>query len=362
MEGSFMIDDPVVRPIAISPTRAFQRCNLAYRFGYVDNLRPVHLTAPLRMGIEAHKFFEDAESMGDEKALSLVEERWNALTAEQRAIYQNRGKGDRVLPPLPDDLRRIVRSYRFQYQDDNWEVEGVEHKLDVEIDGRRHVGIMDLLVRDERFGEGLTLIDRKTTGRIPDDSVQLNDPQLAFYAGLWNRQNIEQIEQVVFDYILTKAPTSPSIVGLKDKPRADGTYADGKGPRISSRAIETTVFEYIDAVEKASWEHPTISLSEYDNQITNLNSKPSPFFRRRIIRMTPNIIQTALRDIRATNSFINAATKANVFPRSVGPFTCPSCQFKGICGAELQGDEDLVKEELRQFEKSDYWDRYHAPA
>ena len=55
MEGSFMIEDPVVRPIAISPTRAFQRCNLAYRFGYIDNLRPIHLTAPLRMGIEAHK-------------------------------------------------------------------------------------------------------------------------------------------------------------------------------------------------------------------------------------------------------------------------------------------------------------------
>ena len=58
--------------------------------------------------------------------------------------------------------------------------------------------------------------------------------------------------------------------------------------------------------------------------------------------------------------FIGAATTANVFPRSVGPFTCPSCQFKGICGAELQGDDDIVKEELQRFEKSDYWDRYHA--
>lgn len=155
-----MLETPI-RPIAISPTRAFQRCNRAYRYGYVDNLKPVHLSAPIRMGIEAHKFFEDAETMGDDEALALVDQRWEALTADQRAIYQNRGKGDRVLPPLPDDLRRIVRSYRYQYQEDNWDVVGVEHKLDVEIEGRRHVGIMDLLVRDARFGPGLTLIDRK---------------------------------------------------------------------------------------------------------------------------------------------------------------------------------------------------------
>ena len=343
-----MLETPI-RPIAISPTRAFQRCNRAYRYGYVDNLKPVHLSAPIRMGIEAHKFFEDAETMGDDEALALVDQRWEALTADQRAIYQNRGKGDRVLPPLPDDLRRIVRSYRYQYQEDNWDVVGVEHKLDVEIEGRH-----------ARFGPGLTLIDRKTTGRIPDDSVQLNDPQLAFYAGLWNTQNEEKVEQVVFDYIVTKAPTTPALVGLKDKPRADGTYADGKGPRISSRAIETTVFEYIDAIENASREYPGISLAQYEKPIMDLNKKPSPFFRRRVIRMTPHIIDSALRDVRATNTFISAATTANVFPRSVGPFTCPSCQFKGICGAELQGDDDIVKEELQRFEKSDYWDRYHA--
>ena len=330
-----MLETPV-RPIAISPTRAFQRCNRAYRYGYVDNLKPVHLSAPIRMGIEAHKFFEDAETMGDDEALALVDQRWEALTADQRAIYQNRGKGDRVLPPLPDDLRRIIRSYRYQYQEDNWDVVGVEHKLDVVIEGRRHVGIMDLLVRDPKFGPGLTLIDRKTTGRVPDDSVQLNDPQLAFYAGLWNLQNEEKVEQVMFDYIVTKAPTQP--------------------------AIETTVFEFIDAVEKASWDYAGISLSQYEKPIMDLNKKPSPFFRRRVIRMTPHIINSALRDVRATNTFISAATTANVFPRSVGPFTCPSCQFKGICGAELQGDEDMVKEELQRFEKSDYWDRYHASA
>ena len=356
-----MIETPV-RPIAISPTRAFQRCNLSYRYGYVDNLRPIHLSAPIRMGIEAHKFFEDSETMGDTKAFELVDQRWESLTADQRTIYQTRGKGDKVLPPLPDDLRRIIRSYRYQYQDDNWEVVGVEHKLDVVIEGRRHVGIMDLLVRDERFGPGLTLIARKTTSRIPDDSVQLNDPQLAFYAGLWNATNEEKVEQVVFDYIVTKVPTRPSIVGLSDKPRANGTYADGKGPRISSRAIETTVFEFIDAIEKASWDYPDIRLSHYEKQIADLNKKPNSFFRRRAIRMTPHIINSALRDVRATNMFISAATTANVFPRSVGPFTCPSCQFKGICGAELQGDEDMVYEELQRFEKSDYWDRYHASA
>ena len=354
-----MLETPI-RPIAISPTRAFQRCNRAYRYGYVDNLRPVHLSAPIRMGIEAHKFFEDAERVGDEKAFELVDQRWESLTTEQRAIYQNRGKGDNVLPPLPEDLRRIVRSYRYQYQDDNWEVVGVEHKLDVVIEGRRHVGIMDLLVRDVRLGPGLTLIDRKTTSRIPDDSVQLNDPQLAFYAGLWNATNEEKVEQVVFDYIVSKPPTTPSLVGLKDRRRTDGTFADGKGPRISSRAIETTVFEFVDAIQNAADTYPHIRLHDYKDEIDKINAKPNPFLRRRVIRMTPSIIESAMRDVRATNTFISAATQANVFPRSVGPFTCPSCQFKGLCCSELQGDTDMVQEELRQFEASDYWERYHA--
>ena len=354
--------EDLVRPIAISPTRAFQRCNRSYRYGYIDNLRPIHLSAPIRMGIEAHKFFEDAETMGDDEALALVDQRWEALTADQRAIYQNRGKGDKVLPPLPDDLRRIIRSYRYQYQDDNWEVVGVEYKLDVEINDRRHVGIMDLLVRDPKFGPGLTLIDRKTTGRIPDDSVQLNDPQLAFYAGLWNAENEEKIEQVVFDYIVTKPPTTPALVGLKDKRRADGSYAEGKGPRISGRSIETTVFEFVDAVNTASDTYPHIRVHDYTKEIDQLNSKPNPFFRRRVIRMTPAIIESAMSDVRATNTFISAATQANVFPRSVGPFTCPSCQFKVLCCSELQDDDDMVKEELLRFEKSDYWERYHATA
>ena len=356
-----MIETPV-RPIAISPTRAFQRCNRSYRYGYIDNLRPIHVSAPIRMGIEAHKFFEDAERMGDEEALALVDQRWEGLTSQQRAIYQNRGKGDKVLPPLPDDLRRIVRSYRYQYQHDDWDVVGVEHKLDVVIEGRRHVGVMDLLVRDERFGPGLTLIDRKTTGRIPDDSVQLNDPQLSFYAGLWNTTNEEKVEQVVFDYIVTKPPTRPALVGLSDRSKANGTYAKGKGPRISARAIETTVFEYMDAVDEAANVYPHINIYDYQKEIDKLNSKPNPFFRRRVIRMTPHIIESAMQDVRATNTFMSAATQANVFPRSVGPFTCPSCQFKALCCAELQGDSDIVQEELLQFESSDYWDRYHASA
>lgn len=78
----------------------------------------------------------------------------------------------------------------------------------------------------------------------------------------------------MFDYIVTKAPTTPALVGLKDKPRADGTYADGKGPRISSRAIETTVFEYIDAIENASREYPGISLAQYEKPIMDLNKNP----------------------------------------------------------------------------------------
>lgn len=356
-----MLETPV-RPIAISPTRAFQRCNRSYRYGYIDNLRPIYVSAPIRMGIEAHKFFEEAEKLGDEKALELVDQRWNALTTEQRTMYQNRGKGDNTMPPLPDDLRRIVRSYRYQYQSDDWEVVGVEHKLDVVIESRRHVGIMDLLVRDERFGPGLTLIDRKTTVRIPDDSVQLNDPQLAFYAGLWNASNEEKVEQVVFDYIVTKPPTRPALVGLNDRPRANGTFADGKGPRISGRAIETTVFEYIDAIEEVSDMYPHIKLYDYQKEIDRLNTRPNPFFRRRVIRMTPYIIESALNDVRATNTFMSAATQANVFPRSVGPFTCPSCQFKSLCCAELQGDTDMVQEELQHFEQSEYWERYHASA
>ena len=83
--------EDLVRPISISPTRAFQRCNRSYRYGYIDNLRPIHLSAPIRMGIEAHKFFEEAEKLGDEKALELIDQRWENLTSGQRAIFQNRG-------------------------------------------------------------------------------------------------------------------------------------------------------------------------------------------------------------------------------------------------------------------------------
>jgi hypothetical protein len=346
-------------PVEVSPIRAFQRCNRAFWYRYIRDLKSKRRTAPLSLGIEIHKFFQETHELGDERALEHIDERWEALSPETRMFYRNRGKNENN-PPLPDDVRRLVRGYRANYPSDEWNIIEVEKHMKGKIDGLTFVGIADVIAEIPILGEGLTVVDHKSTTRIPDETVQLNDPQLVIYAVMAKRLYDLDIRRVMWNYIVTKPPTIPEVVGLKDKPRQDGAFSSKKGPRLSTRKISTDAYTYRETLLTAARKHPEIdpNKEQYVKHIRALNTQSSQFFRRVPIELTPAIETQAVRELSAVHSVMQAMIAADVFPRTVSPFTCPNCEFKRLCSAELMDHKGDIAAAMEDMEINNYWRRH----
>jgi CRISPR/Cas system-associated exonuclease Cas4 (RecB family) len=353
------MEDSMSIPVEVSPIRAFQKCNRAFWYRYVRDLKAKRRSAPMFLGIEIHKFFQDTHELGDEKSLARIDERWGALSPEERTFYQNRGKNENN-PPLPDDVRRLVRGYRANYPSDEWNTLEVEKHMKGEIDGLAFVGIADVIAEIPLLGEGLTVVDHKSTTRIPDEVVQLNDPQLAIYAVMAKRLYGLDIRRVMWNYIVTKPPTIPEIVGLKDKTRQDGTFSPKKGPRLSTRQIATDAYTYRETLLVAARKHPEIDPNDgkYVKVIRTLNSQPNPFFRRVVIELTPEIEAQAIKELSAVHSVMNAMIAADVFPRTVSMFTCPTCEFKRLCSAELMNHKGDIAAAMEDMQTDNYSRRH----
>lgn len=343
-------------PVEVSPIRAFQKCPKQYEYRYQRHLKPKVSRKAIWLGTQLHLAFEDSYTLGWDKALERIDTRWAEATDDQREEY-----GD---SPMPSDVRRLVRSYRETYADDDWNILHVEHHMEGEIAGRHVEGTADVIAEIPILGEGLTIVDRKSTTRIPGTTVQLLDPQLALYAVMARELEDLDVRRVMFDYVVTKPPTKPKVVGLSDKIRKDGTFREGKGPRLSSLgSINTDEWTLLEAIRDAKDEHGKFINEEvYADDLKKLHARPmseNPFFRRVVTELTEPIARGAIREMFMMNELMEGTLRmvksgTGVFPRHVGPFTCPHCEMRHLCDAELQEHPDDIKNALENFEVQEW--------
>ena len=346
-------------PIEVSPLRAVQRCPKLFEYRYIRNLERIHKTRPILLGLELHQVFDEEGEYGWDKALNNVDTRWAEADPNSRDMYTKVGRGETDPSSLPQDVRRIIRAYRQNYEQDDWNVLHRELLVKGKVDDQPFQGVIDKIVEAPSLGPGLSLVDHKSTGQIPDETIQRLDIQLPTYA-LAARQILDlDIKRVVFDYVLTKVPTIPLIVGLKDRPKKDSTYSDGKGPRLSGRKIVTDTWTWMDTFNKAQAAHG-IQLDGYHRDLLAQAQADTPrFFRRVSIELTPHVGNTVKTEITATRSIAQPYVNADIFPRHVSITNCPTCDFKRLCMAEFDNHPDDISAALEDFIPNNYWERHN---
>jgi len=289
-----------------SALKLFQRCQLKWKYKYIDRLEVKPEDRP--------KYFE----------------RGSDLHALLEATYDpDQSLGDAILAASPENYALMER-YFNKWDDDDWEVLSVEEEFHLEIGEHKLVFIPDLIVQ---IGDDVWVVDHKTTANIPDewDEYNMTDFQhLLYIAGV--RLLYPNVRGFLFNYIRTKAPTQPKLI--KD------------GSRISAvRSIDT---DY-DTLKAFADKTGTLD-SETQDKLNILKHSPDRYFQRHYIIAPDSAVDQCIADTDAVltemdwkEHFFDAPFPRHVVSKFAGAMACAKCEFQPLCHAELLGiNTDIV--------------------
>jgi len=317
-----------------SRLKTFDRCPKQYEYKYVQLLQPKRHERALFLGTWIHACLETHYRDGDWKiGHQIFVNQWNKLFEEEQEALRKKGK--RFLPPLPEVVERVMKSYLWYYRDENWTPRYVETILEVPtpliIDGTRFVfkGRLDLVIEDE---EGLLwLVDHKSASNIPQPTAfHAMDPQLMLYPWAAQEQFGIEIAGVIYNYVGSKPPSVPQL-------NKDGS--------ISRRKVKT--------------DYPTLLRFLKENGFNPGDFKPvlrqlyrkSEFLRRYKMPREKVVTREVLLD---TLSKVKRIHETKRFTRTITR-DCVRCPYADLCRAELNGFEtDLMRKERYTIGEEDY--------
>lgn len=314
-----MTDAAVRSSFSHSELKTFQRCPKQWEYKYDQLLVPKEKSKPLYMGNWVHKALETHYSQGTWKIghEEYVSD-WNKLFEEERnALRTKRGKIS--LPPFPEIVERIMRSYVWYYRDEGWEVVATEQEFEVEvplkIDGvpQTFKGIIDLIIKDE--AGLLWIIDHKTASTIPDPtSFHAMDPQLMLYPWAAKRMWDMDVAGIYYNYVKSKPPTIPQL-----------TKSTGQ---ISRRKIVTDYPTYVRFLKENGYDP-----KDFAEELRPLMKK-SPYLRRYRYPREAIVTREIVLDSLTTVKKIRGGGRHN---RVITRDCARMCSYQAICRAELNG-------------------------
>ena len=288
------------RTYSHSALKRFQRCQLQWKYHYIDRLSPKEQPLYLERGSGLHELLALLYTDPDEFLKAYLE-------ADEK---------DQQL------MDRYVE--KWELEDALWKVLSVEEEFHIEIDGHDVVFIPDLIVQ---IGDDVWVVDHKTTANIPDewDPYNMTDFQhLLYIAGV--RMLYPNVRGFLFNYIRTKAPTIPALI--KD------------GSRIGNvRKLDTdvkTLETYAKAVDMLDHE-------DVQDKLMTLRLAPDRFFQRHYILANDAAVDQCLAD---TGTVLTEMAKkeeeGGTFPRHVvggyaGSTACSNCAYQPLCHGEMMG-------------------------
>ena len=175
-----------------SALKLFQRCQLRWKYRYIDRLEPK----------DRPKYFE----------------RGSDLHALLEAYYDPTADFGKEFRTASEEDTDVLTRYAARWDDEDWKVLSVEEEFHLEIGEHKLVFIPDLIVQ---IGDDVWVVDHKTTANIPDewDEYNMTDFQhLLYIAGV--QLLYPNVRGFLFNYIRTKAPTQPKLI--KDGTRISG--------------------------------------------------------------------------------------------------------------------------------------------
>ena len=290
-----------MRSYSHSALKMFQRCQLKWKYKYIDRLELDEPRPHLERGKNLHEllaaYYDEDEDFGTAYASAETE-----------------------------DVQLLER-YLAKYDDDEWEVLHVEEEFEMTIGPYTVVYIPDLVVK---INDEVWIVDHKTTKNIPDewDEYNMTDFQhLLYVAGM--QEHYPNVQGFIFNYIRTKPPTRPKLI--KD------------GSRIANvRALDT---DY-DTLEEFATATNTLD-SDVIAKLRILKHAPDKFFQRHFLPLNQAAVDQAVKDTHAVLAEMSDKEHGrapSTYPRHVlskgaGYQSCRSCEYQALCHTELMGIE-----------------------
>lgn len=314
-----MTDTAIRSSFSHSELKTYQRCPKQWEYKYDQRLVPKAKSKPLYLGNWVHRALQTHYTDGDWKIghQEYVND-WNRLFQEERdALRTKRGKIS--LPPFPEIVERIMRSYVWYNRDEGWEVVAVEQEFEVDtplvIDGVRQKfkGIIDLIVKDQ---DSLNwIIDHKTASNIPEPtSFHGMDPQLMLYPWGAKRAWNMDVAGIIYNYVKSKPPTIPQLTKSTQQ--------------ISKRKIVTDYPTYVRFLKQNGYDP-----ADFQEELRPLRKK-SAFLRRYKYPREKVVTTEIVKDALAT---VKKLRKPERHIRVITRDCSRMCSYFNICRAELNG-------------------------
>jgi hypothetical protein len=185
-------------------TTAFNDASLClkkYEYRWIHNLiaKPSGVSQPMRRGIWIHRALEVFDQGGD----------WQRALLECRHWAVERGVEEEKASEVFAECVLLVQGYIDFWKDDTWEFVSSEERLVHQLNADLTLSAtLDLLVK---WRGGFWLVERKSTGDIPNASWRTVDPQTMIQFALCHLSEKYNVQGVIFDYILTKPAAVPRI-------------------------------------------------------------------------------------------------------------------------------------------------------
>ena len=296
-----------------SKIKAFRRCRKIYDYKYNQGLTRRTAPATLSRGVTFHEML-DAPVMGKD---------WREPLERYRQEYQGLWSDETENYSSPEELESLYLRYHKHWANDGLDYRGLsEIPIETTHRGIKFKGIIDKLPSDQ-MGR-IWLMDHKTHKILPDEDARFSDIQTVLY--YWAlREEGEQVDGVMWDYIRTKPPAVPETL---------------KSGGLSKRAnIDTDYDTYLGEIQRLG-----LNPADYQDILTKLKQGKKVFFQR-VKLPTPS--ETLVSSV--VNDFFDTAEQileAKSFERNMTR-DCKSCSYYQLCSAEVRGlDSEFIKRQL----------------
>lgn len=340
-----------------SMLKSYLGCPKATQYKYAERLKPRIFTRrdkPLKRGTWLHELLEVHYQGGDWKVRhAQLTTKFNQLFDEEKDALGN----------LPVECDTLMRSYLWHYGADKadpfhgWR--NIQTELTLEVpwpdseDGNDIYRCrVDMLAEDEY---GWFILDHKSHGQIPDHTVRTLDAASPLY--IWAaRESGYPVRGFMWNYLRTKAPTTPKMV-----------YVGTKRQGLSKAAIDTDYPTYARGIKAAVAEYgldwrsdeTVVQRLQYLKGQRYRHGYPqtSAFFQREMLEKDDDMLARVVATAMKTRDRMHADfDDFEITERNTGR-NCSWCSFKGVCTVELYGGHaDIVRR--KQFQVGDPLDYY----
>jgi len=170
---------PFERKLSHSSLSSFRRCQMRYKWGYIDNLDPPPSPGQMFGSIGHVALGEWYRSMAD--PLTVTKAQDNALKAASVKLSEYEEKQQEEMPDLWNDVSTVLLRY-FDWAVDNDDFEMVpdliEHKFELKLGDFTLIGYIDGIVR--RSNGSLWVLENKFNKQVRTGHLDL-DPQISIY-------------------------------------------------------------------------------------------------------------------------------------------------------------------------------------